>query len=485
MKKDNAYNQIVILGAGLAGLSAAYELSKAKRKVTVVEKWEEVGGLARTITKGKFKFDTGPHRWYSKNDMVNNWMLSVLGKETIQVPRLTRIYFDNKFFYYPIKLSNALLGIGPIKALRSVIDYFLARIYFRLTQKKPLTLEDGYIAQFGKTLYQTFFERYSEKLWGKKCSQISADWIGQRTRGFNITTVLKEALVKSKKTVSFIDQFSYPQKGIGRLSEKLLQGIKASQGSILLNSQVVEIRHDKRKITQVIIKQKGKKRILKADQFVSSIALSDLVFMLSPKPPSFILKINKKLTYRDEILIALFVNKTKITNDTWIYVHPFDISFIRFMEMDNWSNQLSPPGTTTLVFEIACNQNDRMWNSSDEQLIKLVSNNYLQEFKFIKKENILGGFVHRVPKQYPVYHLGYKKDVDSLKKYLQSFTNLQLIGRNGTFRYNNMDHSVETGLYAAWNIMTGEKKFDIEKVNLEKEYLEEKKLETKEDESIK
>jgi protoporphyrinogen oxidase len=185
------------------------------------------------------------------------------------------------------------------------------------------------------------------------------------------------------------------------------------------------------------------------------------------------------LTYRDELQVALFVKKTKITPDTWIYVHSFDIPFVRMMEMDNWSDRLSPKGTTTLVFEIACNEGDEVWKKTDPEIVKLVADSFIKEFKLINNKDILGSHVHRMAKEYPVYHIGYKHDVIQLKQFLSQFVNLQIIGRNGTFRYNNMDHSIEMGLYAAWNIIEGERKFDIESVNIEREYLEEKKFKGK------
>ncbi len=469
------------MGGGLAGLAAGYELSKAGKKVIVVEKWEEVGGLARTIEVKGFRFDTGPHRWYTKSNMVNDWMLDILGKEVIKVPRLTRIYFDGKFFFYPIKLFNALSGIGFVRAFQAVLDYILARVKARVMKPKLITMEDGYINQFGKTLYETFFKRYSEKLWGQDCKKISIDWVGQRTRGLNIMTIIKDTFFKSKDVVSLVDEFSYPKKGIGRLAEKLAEEIKKRGGEIITKAQVAEINASGDKISSISIIRDKKKIKLAATEFISSIPINDLVKMVRPKAGKKILDLADKLLYRDELQVALFINKTHITPDTWIYVHPKEIPFMRVMEMDNWSDQLSPPGTTTMVFEIACNENDKVWRKTDKEVIVMVSDAFIKEFKLIEKENIIGGYVHRVPKEYPVYHIGYKEDADEIKKYFRRFSNIQLIGRNGTFRYNNMDHSVEMGLFAAGNIMKGKKIYDIETINIEREYLEEKKIENIED----
>lgn len=476
--------KVIIMGGGLAGLTAGYELVKAGKKVIVVEEWEQVGGLARTIEINGFRFDTGPHRWYTKSNMVDKWMLNILGNEVMQVPRLTRIYFDKKFFFYPIRLMNALVGIGPLKALMAVMDYVHARIEVKLFKPKLITMEDGYISQFGKTLYEIFFKRYSEKLWGQECTKISIDWVGQRTRGLNILTIIKDALMKNQNVVSLVDEFSYPKKGIGRLSEKLAQLIKKYGGEIYTNTEAVTINHSDGKITSIVAKSKRKKFIIEGGYFISSIPLNNLVIRLQPRVDKKIIHLSEKLKYRDELQVALFVNKNHITFDTWIYIHPKEIPFMRVMEMDNWHDELSPRGTTTLVFEIACNEGDKLWQKSDKQIIDLVADTYIREFGFIDRENIIGGYVHRVPKEYPVYHLGYKGNVESIKNYLRKFNNLQLVGRNGTFRYNNMDHSIEMGLYAAWNIIEGGDKYDIDSVNIEREYLEEKRIENIEDELL-
>lgn len=476
--------KVVILGGGLAGLAAGYELAKRGIKVVVIEKWEQVGGLARTIEINGFRFDTGPHRWYTKNNMVNKWMLDLLGEEVVKVPRLTRIYFDKKFFYYPIRLVNALFGIGLWQAIRAVVDYVFARIKSRIFKQNLLTMEDGYINQFGKTLYEIFFKRYSEKLWGEDCRNISIDWVGQRTRGLNILTLIKETLFKSRNIVSLVDEFSYPKRGVGRLAEKMVEEIKKLDGEIWTGTEVVKIIHNKEKIISVEVRDKKGKKSLRGDYFISSIPLSDLVKRLVPQIERKIISLAGKLRYRDEVQIALFVKKSHITKDTWIYVHPKEIPFMRVMEMDNWTDKLSPKGTTTLVFEIACNQGDSLWRKTDKEIIDLVTEAYIREFRLIKRNDVIGGFVHRVPKEYPVYHLGYNKDVGQIKKFLEKFNNLQLVGRNGTFRYNNMDHSVEMGLYAAWNIIKDTKRYDIESVNIEREYLEEKKIENIEDERV-
>lgn len=472
------------MGGGLSGLAAAYELTKAGFNVEVFEKERQLGGLAKTISIKGYRFDTGPHRWYTKSDLVNKWMINLLKEEIIRVPRLTRIYFDKKFFYYPIKMMNALVGIGPLKAIKAMTDYLYARISFKLRRPNLITMEDGYIMQFGKTLYETFFKRYSEKLWGRDCRKISIDWVGQRTRGLNIITILRDTLFKSNNIVSLVDEFSYPRKGIGRLAEKMSEEIQKKGGKVHLDKEVVAINHSEDKINSIEVKSGKNKNNISGDYFISSIPLSDLIKRSVPKLPAKINNLSDKLEYRDEVQVVLFINKEHITPDTWIYVHPKEIPYMRIMEMDNWSKELSPSGKTAIVFELACNIKDRLWNKPDRDLIKLVTDSFVNEFALIDKKDVLGGYVHRVEKEYPVYHLEYKEDTKSIKDFIKRYDNLQIIGRNGVFRYNNMDHSVEMGLYAAWNIIKDKQIYDIESINIEREYLEEKRLENIEDETL-
>jgi protoporphyrinogen oxidase len=474
MRRDMGGKTAVILGGGLAGLSAGSELANAGVRVIVLEKDKQVGGLAKTIRVNGHGFDTGPHRWYSKNDRLNRWLLDLLGTDVIRVPRSSRIYFDRKYFYYPIRLSNALLGLGAGKAMRALADYAKARWTARRGGARLMTMEDGYVSQFGRTLYEIFFKRYSEKLWGMGCDQISVDWVGQRTRGLSMMTLLRGSLFKRKGVVSLVEEFSYPRRGIGSLAEKLAENITKMGGEVRLNSEVLGVNHRDGRIVSAVVRCQEERREIGGDDFISSIAISDLMCRLTPPADPDTLRLNSKLKYRDVLLIALLVKKTRITPDTWIYVHPKEIPFMRVMEMDNWSGELSPPGTTTLVFEVPCNAGDRAWRMPDQEVIQMVIDSYIGEFHLIDRPDIIGGCVLRVEKEYPVYHLDYQADLAAIKKYLGRFSNLALVGRNGTFRYNNMDHSVEMGLYAAWNLLAGENRYDIESVNITPEYLEEK-----------
>lgn len=478
MNKPQKINSksVLILGAGVAGLAAGYELSCAGFKVTVLEKENHVGGLASTLRKGNFRFDTGPHRWYTKNDETNRWLLTFMKSEIIKVPRLTRIYFDKKFFYYPIKLG-VITALPIWQTILAGFDYLLVLARQITAKRKPVSLEDGYINKFGSTLYEIFFKRYSEKLWGRSCSQISSDWIDQRTRGFNALTVISELLFKSKKTVSFVDEFFYPKFGIGSISEKLKSAIEMNGGKIVLEANVRKINRSKDKITSITASVGKKQSIFKASEFISTIPLPYLISQISPSASTDVLRAAKKLRFRSEVQVTLFLAKGKITRDSWIYVHPFELCFVRMMEMDNWSPKMQSNGSTAYILEVPCEFNDKTWNMKDDEIVEKVIKEFTGEFDFVRRDEILGSYVHRIENLLPVYHIGYLKPLNTIKKYLKNFSNLQIAGRNGIFRYNNTDHSIEMGFYAARNIIFGDKSaYDIESINAGSEYLEEKKI---------
>lgn len=463
------------MGAGLAGLACGYELVKAGFKVTIVEKEPQVGGLATTIRTGKFSFDTGPHRWYAKNDEINNWLVNYMKGELIKVPRQTRIYFDNKFFFYPIKL-NALFSLKIWDTCLAGIDYSIESLKNIISPKKAVTIEDGYISKFGRRLYEIFFRRYTQKLWGRKCSELSSDWIDQRTRGFNAFDAVKGAIFGKKGVVSFVDEFYYPKNGIGRIAEKLAEDIRMGGGKIFLSASVSRVNCVHQKVSSVDVNVRGKEKKFIGDEVVSSIPLPYLFKVIKPSVPASINNNANLLKYRAEVQVAVFIKKTKLTADTWIYVHPENIPFVRMMEMDNWSSELSPVGTTTYVFEIPCETGDLVWKKSDQEIAHEVIQAFIGEFSLIEDSDVLGFYVHRIENLLPVYSLGYHQPLKKVKDYLKAFTNLQIIGRNGIFRYNNADHSIEMGFAAARNIIFGDKTaFNIDAINIEREYLEEKK----------
>ena len=467
--------KVVILGAGPAGLSTGYALAQAGWQVEVYEQLPQVGGLARTVEHQGFRFDLGGHRWFTKKDELNAFLVDVLGDELIWVDRTSRIYFDGKFVQYPLKMGNVLGEIGPLTGARAVGDFVLAKAQQTLSQRPIRSMEDAYVAQFGRTLYEMFFRRYSEKLWGERCDQLSGDWVTQRSKGMSLLTTVRDTLKKNNDQVeSLIDRFMYPEMGYGRISERMADVITANGGHVHTGYRVVQARHDGRTLRQVVVSNGRAEEVVEADAFVSSIPMTELARILRPSAEHAVLAATEQLSYRDLVTVHLLLNREQVTNDTWVYVHDPRVSFARLHEPRNWSPALAPAGKTSLVLEVFCEAGDSIWQTSDEGLCELVTRDLAHYLHFIEPSDVIGGFAVRLRDAYPRYGLDYRPAVDTIKSHLKRFTNLQIVGRGGTFRYNNADHAVETGLLAARNLL-GEGTTDIDTVNSANEYLEERR----------
>lgn len=477
----DAYGKTVVMGAGPAGLCSAYVLSKAGAPVTVVESAPFVGGLARTIRRdtehGEFKFDIGGHRWFTKNDELNALFQEVVADELLWVNRISRIYFDGKFIDYPLKVGSALKSVGPVTAVKAVVDYGRSQLKQKVSPKELVSMEDQYVNQYGQTLYELFFQRYSEKVWGLPCDRLSGDWVSQRTKGMSLMTAIKDAVIPSKgDVVSLIDEFMYPRNGFGRFSERMADSIRESGNEILLKNPVRKIVLDGKRVKGIELQTENGVELMEADNFVSSIPMTILCKITDPPAPDDVLKAADSLTFRDIITVNLMLKKRQVTNDTWLYVHDRKILFGRFHEPKNWSPAMVPGDEyTSLVVEYFCTKGDHIWDMSDEALVNQTVKHLVDDLHFVKPEEVIGGFTLRATKAYPVYDLGYEDHLRKMKDYINSIENLQFIGRGGSFRYNNTDHSIETGLLAAKNIL-GEH-HDLEAVNAGEEYHEIKRAE--------
>lgn len=471
----------VIMGAGPGGLCSAYVLSRAGVPTTVLEKAPFVGGLARTIHRptdqGEFRFDIGGHRWFTKNDELNAIFREVVDDELLWVNRVSRIFFDGKYVDYPLKVSNALKAVGPVVAARAMADYGRTRIEQRIKPTPVSSMEDAYIDQFGPTLYRLFFQRYSEKVWGLPCDQMSGDWVSQRSKGMSLVTAVKDAVVPTRgKVVSLIDEFMYPRGGFGRFSERMADAITATGNDIRLSTGVERVHREGNRVVGLTVRTDDGTERIEAEHYISSIPLTLLAKIIDPPPPAEILAAADTLTFRNIITVNLMLKKRQVTPDTWLYVHDRDILFGRFHEPKNWSPAMVPSDDyTSLVVEYFCSFGDQIWSMSEEELVAQTVRHLVKDLGFIAPNEVIGGFTIRAPRAYPAYVIGYEKPLALIKRYIDQLENLQIIGRYGTFRYNNTDHSIETGLLAAKNIL-GEH-HDLDRVNADDEYHEIKRVE--------
>lgn len=460
--------KIIIIGAGPAGLGTAFELSESNRKdikVIIVDKNSHVGGLARSYTFGKYSFDIGPHRFYTKNTEVLELWKKVLGNNFRKVPRLTRIYYQGKYFLYPIQALDVFKNLGVIELILCFMSYIDSKI--TLFGKEPKTFSDWVSKKFGKRLYRIFFKTYTEKVWGISCEKISAKWASQRIKNLDFLEILRSLVFKSKAK-SLIHEFYYPVHGAGSMYEKMAKIIKSKNGEILLDNKITKITFSKKIIEEVEYENNGKKLREKFDYLFSSLPITDFIFSLYPTPPQKIISAAKKLRYRDHITVNLIINK-KLFPDNWVYIHDPRVKMARITNYANFAKKMSSVSPISVEYFVF--KEDKIWNLLDEELIDLAKKE-LKIINLVDKNDVLDGFVIRETESYPMYYTGYEKYFDLVKNYVESFINLQLIGRGGLYKYNNMDHSLYSGMLAARNYLNGNKKYNIWAINEDAEYIE-------------
>ena len=460
---------VIILGAGPAGLTAAYELSRKRIPVTVLERDGVVGGIARTSFYKGYGYDIGGHRFYTKMSEVNALWHQVLGNEFLRVPRLSRIHYEGKFFYYPLRLLNVLGALGIAQSIWIFLSFVRARLFPLVPEE---SFEDYVSNRFGRKLYHLFFKTYTEKVWGIPCTEIRAEWAAQRIRGLSFTSALKSAIFQNGNGIkSLIEEFEYPVYGPGMMWEAVQQNVEASGGHVLLNSPVVRVNRQGMCITSVVVQQDGIERVIEGTHFISTLALRDFINALHPPPPPDVLHAANRLGYRDFLTVILIVNVPQLFPDNWIYIHTPRVFVGRIQNFKNWSKAMVPnENTTSLGMEYFVTEGDDLWNMPNDQLIDLAKRE-LELIGIARADQVIDGTVERMKKAYPVYDSTYHEHLGIVRGYLDAFDNLQTVGRNGMHKYNNQDHSMMTALLAARNIMGAQ--HDVWAVNTDMEYQEE------------
>ncbi len=452
--------EMVILGAGLAGLSAGYILSKVGRKVIVFESDSSVGGLSKTVTHRGFRFDVGGHRFITRNEKIERFVKEILDGDFLVVPRKSKIYMLDRYFDYPLRPANAVFGLGLSTTLQIISDYCKERVKNTLNPPEIVSIEDWVINQFGRKMFDIYFKEYSEKVWGIECKRISKEWVAQRINGLSLWTAIKNAFFKfsGKGIDTLSDEFIYPLMGIGQISDRLKDGIEEEENPLLTNTRVIQINHENSCIKRVVAKNCEQLYDVKGSEFVSTIPLTNLIQMLQPAAPEDVLKAASQLKYRDLVIVTIMLNRERITDLTWMYLPEEEIPLGRLHEPKNWSPHMAPEGKTHIVTEFFCFKGDKIWSSTDEELTSITVNN-LEKLGFIKESEVIDSCVLRVPKAYPLFEVGYREHCDKILHYLKNFRNLHIIGRGGMFRYYNMDRAMESGIEVAEKIL-GERVLD-------------------------
>jgi protoporphyrinogen oxidase len=450
---NGSTNDIVILGGGLSGLSTGYVLSNAGFSVKVYERDSVVGGLSKTIDKNGFRFDLGGHRFFTRDEQIDAFVRNLMGNELLTVQRSSKIYLRNKYFDYPLKPINAMFGLGIPTTVRILADYIRQTTKRTIRNKETVSLEDWVVSNFGRTMFNIYFKEYSEKVWGIDCSKISATWVAQRIKGLSLATALKNAFFKfsGKDLATLTDSFLYPSLGIGRLSDRLREEIEKSN-DVFTDTIVECVNHSDFRVGSISVRNQGQVLTIPADECISSIPITKLVSILNPSPPAGILETAAKLRYRDLVIVAIMVDRERVTDQTWIYIPEQKIPFGRIHEPTNWSPAMAPPGKSLLIMEFFSFRGDAVWNMHDDKLADLTVEN-LVRLGFINKQEVLDSVVVRVPKAYPLFEVGYRKHADDLHDYLGRFSNLHIAGRSGMFRYYNMDVAIRSGIETAEKVI--------------------------------
>lgn len=472
---------VICIGAGPAGLTAAYLLGKQGIAATVLEQDPVyVGGISRTATYKGFAFDIGGHRFFSKSAEVNALWSELLSEDFLDRPRKSRIYYRSQLFDYPLKAFDALTKLGIIEAVRCVLSYLKVKI-------RPLpearTFEQWVTNRFGSRLFQIFFKTYTEKVWGMKCSEISADWAAQRIKGLSLTKAIWHAIMPQKSAGSggkviktLINSFRYPRRGPGQLWEETARRITAQGGEVLLGRRVVSLSWSDADACWTVVtrSEDGTEFRLRSDHVISSMPMRELARALDPAPSGVMLRAAEELRYRDFLTVALIVKDRDVFDDNWIYIHEPGVKVGRIQNYKSWSPEMVPEaGLNCYGLEYFCFEGDGVWTASDTELIRLASDE-LVKLGLANRGDIVDGAVVRQPKAYPVYDEGYQERVETIRRELEScYPALHLVGRNGMHKYNNQDHAMMTAMLTVENIRQGKRAFDVWNVNQDAEYHEE------------
>ena len=470
---------VVVVGAGPAGLAAAYELARSGWHTLVLEADPDyLGGLSRTVRHRGFGIDIGPHRLFTRSAEIDELWASLLGRRMTEQARVSRILYRGSMFSYPLQPMEALMGLGMVEAARCLLSYGRAQIK---PLENPRTFEDWVVNRFGRRLFELFFKTYTEKVWGVDCSRISADWAAQRIKDLSLTTALLSAVRSlwgrgqgGGSIRTLIDRFKYPEGGIGELWQRFAEEIVASGGRIRLGRRVEGLELTEDGSWQVRHEgADGGEEVVLARHVVTSAPLAETLLSVRPHLPGEVVQAANGLKYRDMVLVDLIARDRGRLDDHWLYVHDGDVGVGRIQNFKSWSQSMVPdPDTTCYGLEYFCFEGEDLWRMEDEALIAMATREMVQ-LGLIAREDVREGLVIRQPKAYPVYDHASSANVSRLRRALrEQCPNLHPIGRNGMHRYNNMDHSIATGLATAGNLIAGRTAVDVWAINSDAEYCE-------------
>jgi protoporphyrinogen oxidase len=469
---------VAIIGAGPAGLTAAYLLTKAGLSVTVIEKDETyVGGISRTVEHQGFRFDIGGHRFFSKSKEVVDLWNEILPDDFIVRPRMSRIYYEGKFYSYPLRAFEALRNLGVVRSGLCMASYLRWKMF---PKKDTRSFEDWTINQFGRKLFSIFFKTYTEKVWGMACSDISADWAAQRIKGLSLGKAVLDGFKRSlglnrrpndgMETKTLLESFRYPRKGPGMMWEAARDHVVAGGNRVLMGHALKQLRHDSDGWHVSAAGPDGE-CVIRARHVISSAPIRELMGRIHPLPQTLPNALDLK--YRDFLTVALMIRSPDLFPDNWIYIHDSAVKVGRIQNFRSWSPEMVPDDELACVgLEYFCFEGDGLWSSSDDELVALATRE-MAALDLCDPRTVVGGTVVRQEKAYPVYDDAYAANVSTIREELEgAYPTLHLVGRNGMHRYNNQDHAMMTAMLTVRNILADARLYDIWAVNEDAEYHE-------------
>ena len=458
-----------VLGAGPAGLTAAYVLASRGHRPTVFEADDVVGGLARTVERDGFRFDLGGHRFFTKLDIVEQLWDDVLGDELLTRPRLSRIYFGGRYYAYPLKLGDVVRRLGVIESGRCALSYLTRR----QPSRPPETFEEWVTDRFGPRLYDAFFRSYTEKVWGIPGSEVRAEWAAQRIKNFSLWQAVLDVLhLRRQHVTTLIEEFKYPRLGPGQMWEAFAEAVQDAEGDVRLRHRAVSLQHAGGRVRTVVFETPSGFVEEPVPALISTIPLNELVLALDPALPEAAVAAARRLRYRNLVVVALMLADAEPFPDNWIYLHDPGVRAGRVQNFGAWSESMVRPGMSCLGAEYFCFEGDEIWSLSEADAVAMATEE-LSRIGLVDPHSVVGGAKVCVPNAYPMYDSAYREAVAAIRPALAGIANLETCGRNGLHRYNNQDHSMWTGMLAAVNVIDG-RSHDLWNVNTESQYLEER-----------
>ncbi|MBP2675174.1 MAG: glf [Deltaproteobacteria bacterium] len=466
-------NDAAIVGAGPSGMAAAYEVVRHGGTATVLERLDRVGGLSRTIPHDGCRFDIGPHRFFTKNEEVRRLFADVVAEDLVRVQRLTRIFFKNRFFNYPLTPANAIFGLGVLDSAAVLGSFLSQRVVRAIAPREPGNFEEWITDHFGARLFENFFKCYTEKVWGIPCTQIGADWASQRIKGLSLAKAAWNAVFKSNKGAikTLVDEFLFPRLGAGQFYEKMADAVRRKGGDVRTGCRVVRVHREGFRVRAFTVETPGgHEETVEARYFLSSAPLTEIVTAMTPAPPEEVAGACRRLRYRHHVGVHLKLRQRPFP-DNWIYVHSRDLRMARIANYRNFSRAMADgDDVSPLTVEYFTFSDEMPWRGTDDGLVRLAAEE-LRKMGLVDADAIASSFIVRSEKAYPVIEIGSQREVDTIKSWLDRFENFLPIGRSGMFKYNNQDHAIATGLLAARNAL-GLGRFDPWLVNIDAEYHE-------------